>query len=128
MKLTEENRSTWGKTCPSATLILDYFRSYIGNIGSKIYKATFEDLTALLPKIHIFWDVTPCRIVNKICALLGYYAALSGSSVPTIRDNLSVPSSRVKMSKKKALDFLILEDGTARLSRNVSKDLSLNAA
>jgi hypothetical protein len=35
----------------------------------------------------------------QICALLGYYAALSGSSVPTFRDDLSVPSSRVKKSK-----------------------------
>jgi hypothetical protein len=42
---------------------------------------------------------------------MGYYAALSGSSVPTFRDNLSVPSLRVKKSKKKAfvLDFLTLE-------------------
>jgi hypothetical protein len=38
---------------------------------------------------------------DEICALLGYYAALSGSSVPTFRDNLSFPSSRVKKSKKK---------------------------
>ena len=30
------------------------------------------------------------------CALLGYYAACSGNSLPTFRDNLSVPSSRVK--------------------------------
>ena len=32
----------------------------------------------------------------KICAVLGYYAALSGSSVPTFRVNLSVSSLRVK--------------------------------
>jgi hypothetical protein len=30
------------------------------------------------------------------CALLGYYAAGSGNSLPTFRDNLSFPSSRVK--------------------------------
>jgi hypothetical protein len=36
----------------------------------------------------------------KICALLGYYAAWSGSSVPTFRDNLSVPSWRFKRSNK----------------------------
>jgi hypothetical protein len=34
----------------------------------------------------------------EICALLRYYAALNGSSAPTFRDNLSVPSSRVKKS------------------------------
>jgi hypothetical protein len=36
------------------------------------------------------------RHVDEICALLGYYAALSSSSVPTFRDNLSVTSSKVK--------------------------------
>jgi hypothetical protein len=40
---------------------------------------------------HILWKET--------CDLVGYYAALSGSSVPTFRDNLSVISSRVKKSK-----------------------------
>jgi hypothetical protein len=58
------------------------------------------------------------RDVDEICALLGYYAALSGSSVTTFRDNQSVPFSRVK---KSFLDFLTLEDGTDRLSRNVVK-------
>ena len=42
------------------------------------------------------------RDVDEICVLLGYYAALSGNSVPTFRDNISVPSSRVKKSKTKA--------------------------
>jgi hypothetical protein len=32
------------------------------------------------------------RDVDKICALLGYYAASSGSSLTTFRDNVSVPS------------------------------------
>jgi hypothetical protein len=74
------------------------------------------------------------RDIDEICALLGYYAALSGNSAPTCRDNLSVPSSRVKKSKKKAemkaffLDFLALEDGTDKLSRNVGAELPLNAA
>jgi hypothetical protein len=36
------------------------------------------------------------RDVDEIYALLGYNAALSGSYVPTFRDNLSVPSSRFK--------------------------------
>jgi hypothetical protein len=29
------------------------------------------------------------RDVDEICALLGYYAALSGSYIPTFRENLS---------------------------------------
>ena len=46
---------------------------------------------------------------NENCALLRYYAAFSGSSLPTFRNKPSVPSSRVKKSKKKAsfLDSLI---------------------
>jgi hypothetical protein len=39
----------------------------------------------------------------EICTLLGYYAALTSSSVPTFRDNLSVISSRLS---KSFLDFL----------------------
>jgi hypothetical protein len=46
--------------------------------------------------------------VDAICCLLGYYEALSGSYVPTFRGNVSVPSSRVKKSKK----ILTLEDVT----------------
>ena len=37
---------------------------------------------------------------NEICALLEYYAASSSNPLPTFRDNVSVPSSRVKTSKK----------------------------
>jgi hypothetical protein len=36
------------------------------------------------------------RKVEENCALLGYYAAYSGDSVPTFRDNLFVPYSGVK--------------------------------
>jgi hypothetical protein len=50
-----------------------------------------------------------CRDVDEICVLLGYYTALSGRSVPTFRDNLSVPW---KVKKKTFfLDLLTLEDG-----------------
>jgi hypothetical protein len=33
---------------------------------------------------------------SDTCALLGYYTACSGNSLPMFQDNLSVPSSRVK--------------------------------
>jgi hypothetical protein len=39
------------------------------------------------------------RGVNEIFALLEFYAAYIASLSPTFRDNLSVPSSRVKQSK-----------------------------
>jgi len=50
-------------------------------------------------------------------ALLGCYAASSGNFLSTFCDNLSVPIFNI-----------ILEDGTARLSRNVGKKLQLLAA
>ena len=67
------------------------------------------------------------REVDEICALLGYYAASSGIPLPTFRDNVSVPSTRVKKSRKKK-DLLTLEDGTDTLSRNVGKRIPLDAA
>jgi len=36
------------------------------------------------------------HIFTENCALLGYYATSSDNSVPTFRDNLPVPPSRVK--------------------------------
>jgi hypothetical protein len=36
------------------------------------------------------------RDVDEICGLLGYYTASCGNCLPTFRDNVSVPSSRVK--------------------------------
>jgi len=36
------------------------------------------------------------REAHENCALLGYYVASSGNSLPTFRNNVSVPSSRVK--------------------------------
>jgi hypothetical protein len=41
------------------------------------------------------------RYIDEICALLGYYEASCGNPLPTFRDNISVPSSTVKKSKKK---------------------------
>jgi len=38
---------------------------------------------------------------REISILLKYYAEMSGNSLPTFRDNLLVPSSRVKKSKRK---------------------------
>jgi hypothetical protein len=40
------------------------------------------------------------RDADEICALLGYNAASSSNPVPTFWENISVPSSRVKKSKK----------------------------
>jgi hypothetical protein len=37
------------------------------------------------------------READENCALLGHYATSSGNSVPTLRDNLSVPYSRIRI-------------------------------
>ena len=71
------------------------------------------------------------REVDVISALLGYYTEYSVYSVPTFRDNLSVPSSKGQESqegKKRIQDYLTLGDGTDKLSRNVCKQLPLYAA
>jgi hypothetical protein len=39
--------------------------------------------------------------VVEICALLGYYAAWNGDSIPTFQDILSISSSSIKKPKKK---------------------------
>ena len=52
------------------------------------------------------WDFR--RDTHEFCALLGCYAAYSGNSAATFRDNLSVPSSRMKQSKKGAFLFVCL--------------------
>jgi hypothetical protein len=59
----------------------------------------------------------------EIFVLLKYYAASSGKPLSTFRDNLCVPSSRVKK-----LSLLTFEDGTDKLSRNVGKVLPFDAA
>jgi hypothetical protein len=55
--------------------------------------------------VHQKWTVKCLNVisgfrcgVDEICVLLGDYAALSGNYTQTFRDNLSVPSSRVKRS------------------------------
>jgi hypothetical protein len=39
--------------------------------------------------------------VDIICGILGNYTASCGNYLPTFRDNLSVPSSRIKIPRRK---------------------------
>ena len=50
------------------------------------------------------------RVVNEVCCLVEFYVGYNVNSVQTFRDN--------------PWDFLTLEDGTDRLSRNVGKELN----
>jgi hypothetical protein len=59
--------------------------------------------------LHIYVISDTRRGVNEIFALLRCYATYIGGYLPTFRDNLSVPSSRVNQYKK------TLDDGTSRL-------------
>jgi hypothetical protein len=47
------------------------------------------------------WTVLENSGNLEICGLLGYYTASCGNYLPTFRDNVSVPSSRVKISNRK---------------------------
>jgi hypothetical protein len=47
------------------------------------------------------------RVVDEFCSLLGYYAAACGNCLPTFRDNVSVPSSRVKSPRGKESQLAI---------------------
>jgi hypothetical protein len=71
----------------------------------------------------IYWQISTLsgyRCGVNETALLGYYEAWIGSYVPTFRDKLSVPFSRIKQSKKGFfLDCLAPENGEYGLSRNV---------
>jgi len=58
----------------------------------KISSTPRNDITNLLRLIVKFTSLDG----HEIWAILGYYAARGGNSSPTFRDNLSVPSSRVK--------------------------------
>jgi len=49
-------------------------------------------------ELHIVQGHTMLRDEN--CTFLGYYAGSSGNSLRTFRDNISVPSSRVKNPKR----------------------------
>ena len=57
------------------------------------------------------------REEDENCALLGYYAASSGNSLTRFRGQLIGPIFQGR--------FLILKDGTDRLSRNVGKEYTV---
>jgi hypothetical protein len=66
-----------------------------------------------IPNSTAFMILGCRRDVGKICGLLGRHVACSDISLPTFRDNPFL-----------FLDFLALEDGTDRLSRNVCKEIT----
>jgi len=71
--------------------------------------------------VQFFFIPVHVLALDDISAVLRYYVAYSGNFLPTSQDNLSVPTFPF-------LEFLTLEDGADRLSRNVGKELPLYAA
>jgi len=60
----------------------------------------YETTPSLVIQSFIWVTGLRCQ-VDENCVLLGCYAASSGNFLPMFRDNLSVPSSRVKNPKRK---------------------------
>ena len=75
----------------------------------------YESLGVKRLKLHQLRVISDFRReVGGICAPLNYYASSSGNSLPTFRDNVTVPSSRIKKFKKG-------KNETDTLSRKVGK-------
>jgi hypothetical protein len=60
-------------------------------------------------------------VVGENCALLGYYEAGSGDSLPTFRDNVSSPSSRVKYRRRVENNSNLIRGG--KLKSQIRGDL-----
>jgi len=66
----------------------------------------YQQLMHTIYKLITYLIVTPTCVISGFrhevaenCALLVCYAAISGDFLPTFRDNLSVPFSRLKNTK-----------------------------
>ena len=87
---------------------LEHFNVYLERNSLNIYrrKTRFKETGQMATFRNLFFNILSwpirqavsicvisgfCREVAENCALLGYYAASSGNSLPTFRDNLSVP-------------------------------------
>jgi hypothetical protein len=57
-------------------------------------------LYEIIEQARFLWKAPRWKSLVEICDLLGYYTVSSGDPLPTFRDNVSVPHSRVKKSKK----------------------------
>jgi hypothetical protein len=117
LTLSPSSPEAWGFIQSTLTRTLGYLQRGQMQTSTDISTAVHPLRTHLS---HKFWKIGLSTHLYEICALLGYYAASCGICLPTFRDNVQVPSSRV--------DFLTLEDGTYTLSRNVGKQLPHDAA
>jgi hypothetical protein len=75
-------------------IVTTYTASFTRRLESSAAKYVMED--------HGFRVISGFRRdYDEIYSLLEYYAASNGNALPTFRDNVAVPSSRIMTSKKK---------------------------
>jgi hypothetical protein len=81
----------------------------ICDLGDEVFS---EDGGSVSRNVSNYWTTLCCNrdgivniVLEEFCALLGYYAKSSCNPLPTFRDNVSIPSSRIKKSKKKSGPF-----------------------
>jgi hypothetical protein len=74
----------------------------LSNASTVLYVAKIPNVKFLVdfPLLVCLQQIRPICL-NGICGLLGYYVALCGNYLPTFRDKVSVPSSRVKSPRWK---------------------------
>jgi hypothetical protein len=67
-----------------------------------VYEAPNWTMPKWIALNQTMWSQTKACInkLREVCTLLRYYAAMSGNSTLSFRDNLSVPASRIKKSKR----------------------------
>jgi hypothetical protein len=78
-------------------------------------RASIQVITPYLRKcnfVRLRINVPGALLLAENCAFLGYYAASGRNSFPTFRDNLSVPSSGVKIKKNLNSRLLTPDDKT----------------
>jgi hypothetical protein len=105
-------------------IYIKFFSTPVRNIciPMHVLRVTIEKHMKTYTDLHMKGISGFHREVDENCVHLNYYATSSGNSLPTFRDNQSVPLSRVKNS------FLTFDGGIDRMSRNVGKELPLLTA
>ena len=90
-------------------VILHRDLQYVMNL---FVSSTVKDDYAVVIKTYGVFDV------DESCAVLGYYAAQNGKSLPTFQDNLSVPSSRSRNPRNPVIPYRRFGTRTRSLCKN----------
>ena len=108
--------TTYRKLNTVFTWMQDFFVKFGSNVWGHL-KFAYEEpnhTTQIQNTLnHILQNQTMACIAKSSCEIsptLRYYAALRGNSIPTFWDNLSVPPSRAKKSKRENRASLKLTD------------------